>query len=215
LGQICIDDGVRLVRDDRRISDLTLDFDPDANAGLLDMEMNAAYHSDPGSAAPDSMSLDLGDASRPGTPMLLSPVDGTTTTPSEAQDEERMERVVVFPGVAANPTHPPLPEPDSTMAPPDPDSSMAPPPHPTVNVIPATPQQSQEGIDTHRLLVPPPATSSEGGIELGTTPPPTRTRSRSRSRTRGPSPLGDPPLTSTSGLQPPMTRARSRSKTPL
>jgi hypothetical protein len=123
-------------------------------------------------------------------PMIPSPVAATVTTPSEFQDEERMEMDPIrLSPLPPEPAHP------------SPDVAMAAPIHPAVNIIPATPQQSQEAARQGAETLEP------GEIPDG---PPQR-RDRARSRT----PFGFPPLASSSRLEPPTTRSQSRSKTPV
>jgi hypothetical protein len=125
--------------------------------------------------------------------MIPSPVAGTATTPSESQDDDRMV-LGDHSRLSPIPPEPGLPAPDMVMAPPSP---------PALNLIPATPQQSQEGVR-------PGANTLEPG-EIQDRAPPARARARACSRT----PFGMQPIASSSRLEPPATRSRSRSKTPV
>jgi hypothetical protein len=167
LGQIRIDDGLRLVQDNRRLmpvdsGDITLPFDPAAFASIADMDM--AYVSESGPVEPDEMSLET-DEEEAGDvadiPMLDSPFDGTATTPSEFPDDERIGPVDDVPRVS------PIPP---VSGRPDADTEMAPPPPPAVNVVPATPQQSQETVPQRRNLLPPPAMSDHTALKPGEVP---------------------------------------------
>ena len=203
LGQIRIDDGLRLVPDNRRLTsvdstNITLDFDPSAhNASIIDLDM--AYQSESGPAEADSMDLESDENVQEDWDIggIPSPVAGTATTPSEFQEDERME--------PADDVHRRSPIPPNSGHR-DADSAMAPPPPPALNIVPATPQQSQEIVGQGRKLLAPPAMSDYNTLEPGEIP----TRPRARSRT----PLTLQPVASSSKLLPPLTRSRSRSKTP-
>lgn len=139
----------------------------------------------------DIPNLDVESGDEDNIPMIPSPVAGTATTPSEIQEDDRMELPRLSP-IPPEPTHP---TPDTVMAPPPP-----PPLPPSLNFIPATPQHSQEAVR-----------SKDGSLEPGEIALAPTVRPRARSRT----PFGLQPIASSSRLEPPTTRSRSRSKTPF
>jgi hypothetical protein len=113
LSRIQIDDRVRVVSDERRITSADQEMDYDITLQPVEIEIDVV----------DPLAMEEDDASG-----FLTPVPGTATTTSDSQDDVRMEEIQE--GMLAFGT-PPLP----------------PPPPPAVNVIPPTPQNSQEVVD--------------------------------------------------------------------
>lgn len=229
LGRIQIDDGLRLVQDNRRIgsvdpADLTLNFQPEtADDMILSFDPVGAEldlpdsESEPEHFGSEPMVISNDDDEGPSD--IPSFVAGTASTPSENLEDIRMEQPVSEArvtqtrlGAAAPklPSLPPAPAPELSPGPapelapipagPAMPANVSPPPPPTVNLIPATPQTSQETAGQSAQSLVPQYHSSPSPHAL---PEPTRARVRSRT------PIGS------LGLQPPMTRSRSRSKTPL
>jgi len=198
LGRIQIDDSLRLVPDHRTIRgppEDPVDIVPSCSASIVELDP----HTDPDADATplDLPTLDL-EGGDENIPMIPSPVAGTVTTPSEIQEDDRM---VGLPRLSPIPPEPARPTGDTTMAPPP-----LPPPPPSLNLIPPTPHQSQEAVQSE-------ADRLEPG-EIRDRSPPAHTpvpRARARSRT----PFGIQPMASSSRLEPPTTRSRSRSKTPI
>jgi hypothetical protein len=119
LGRIQIDDRLRLVPDHRIIHGppgKPLDIVPSHSASIVELTNPDA---DP--MALDIPILDVESGDEDDTPMIPSPVAGTATTPSEIQEDDRMELPRLSP-IPPEPTHP---IPDMVMAPPPP-----PPPFP-------------------------------------------------------------------------------------
>jgi hypothetical protein len=186
LGQIRIDDGLRLVPDNRALGPVPPLAIRSAPGTVEQMDVG---ESGPGSGpdAPEPMDSDFEHGED--LHMMATPV--TATTPSDFPDDDRMVSTL-SPHVSGQ-------VPPTRLAA---DWPMAPPP-PPVNIIPSTPQQSQEsgqqeGLRVGRDLLEP------GEIEQGPV-----IRARARSRT----PLGVN-VASSSRLEPPATRSRSRSKPP-
>lgn len=196
LGQIRIDDGLRLVPDRRSVGPPDPLFDtviPSTSASIVEMPHGARTDSE-AEAGPEPMSLD-NDMEGVDRQIIMSPVEGTVTTPSDHYEDDNM-------AMRIPPQVPIPPEPSR----PDPDSEMPPPPLPPPIVLtPATPQQSQEATPAGK------ATPEPGETTGQTLRPRARARAQARSRT----PLDMVPIASTSQLKPPATRSRSRSKTPL
>jgi len=202
LGQIQIDDRLRLVPDTRTIRgppEDSLDVFPTCSASIIDLSTGSDTE---GEAVSNPVDVDV-DVDTKGAeggededfPMIPSPIAATVTTPSEFQDDERMEMVehLRLSPLPPKPAHP------------SPDVAMAPPSHPAVNIIPATPQQSQEA--GRQGAGQQGAETLEPG-EIPDAAPQLRVRACSRT------PFGLPPVASSSRLEPPTTRSRSRSKTP-
>ena len=197
LGRIQIDDRLRLVPDTRAIGGPPEDFHevlPIRSASIVELSTGSNTEGEA-----DSIPVDVDvDVDTKGTeggededfPMIPSPVAATVTTPSEFQDDERMEMGDPL-RLSPLPPEPAHPSPDVAMAP------------PSVYLIPATPQQSQEAVRQG-------AEALEPG-EIPDRAPQPRARPRARSRT----PFGLAPVPSSSRLEPPTTRSRSRSKTPF
>jgi hypothetical protein len=186
LSRIQIDDRLRLVPDTRRISPGHLAIDcPPSPSTPLELPM-----------AEDDADLDIGSPS----------VHDTCTTPSDLDAGSRMldaGPIASGSGTSPTPSQPPEPAPLPTpIAVPAPE----PAPAPTVQVIPATPQGSQNlAIATPAPAVPPPIPSPPPTTvaEVDSLPPP---RTRNRSRTPAATLLGVPERS--------RTRSGSRSKTP-
>lgn len=199
LGRIRIDDGLRLVRDDRRIGSVDpANFPLDAaDDNVIHMEST----SEPDPLGSDPMVISDDDEAPSDLPTLMA---GTASTPSDTTGDIRMDMPVSRvqppsePGISPPP--PPAAAPGAGPPPQTAGSeSPAPPPllpPPTLNLIPATPQTSQEKADQSVGPQPDPNPTRPAESE------PSRPRVVSREMTRA-------------GLRPPVTRSRSRSKTPL
>ena len=209
LSRIQIEDRMRLVSDERRITSADQDEMDLDDITLQPMEITIDVI--------DPLAMEEDDASG-----FLTPVPGTATTPSDSQedvgmDEMRMEGMLAF---HAPPLPPPPPP--AVHAPP-----LPPPPPPAVNVIPPTPQNSQEVVHVASSTTPAeltatlPAPATPGPALLSDAdadrskpalpdpapllPPPPR-----RSRSRTPQPVAGPSrLSPAVGL---LTRSRSRSQ---
>ena len=184
LSRIRIDEGLRLVSDSKRIesvppADITLTpVRPGADfafrSGVVyvgsdvesDEEEDVAEPTSEPMGEPMEFSDDQEDAGPSGVP---TPVELSTTSPSDTAGDHRM------------------------MSPPPPPLPSSQPPPPAIQLVPATPQTSQEAGANLDV-----AARAGSGMDMAPAP----LRSRPRSRT---------PM----GLMPPMTRSRSRSKTPL
>jgi hypothetical protein len=188
LSRIQIEDRVRLVSDERRITSADqdeMDLD-DITLQPVEIEIDVI----------DPLAMEEDDASG-----FLTPVPGTATTPSDSQedvrmDEMRMEGMLAFHA-------PPLP----------------PPPPPAVNVIPPTPQNSQEVVDhvassttpAATSLPAPPAPAAPGPALLADADA-DRSKPEAALALPDPAPLLPPPPATL--LPPPPTVRRSRSRTP-
>jgi hypothetical protein len=198
LGRIRIDNGLRLVSDNRRIGSVnpahfTLDFDRDLTDGN-------AINMDSTVSEPDPLGSDLmvisEDDEAPSD--LRTFVTGTASTPSDTVGDIRTDMPVRQPRPPSESGNPPSPPPTlASGARPSPQAagsrslplpSLIPPP--TINLIPVTPQTSQEEAD--QLVVPPVDPTPTRPAE----PEPTQEPSREPSRT-------------------PVATFKSRSKTPL
>ena len=221
LGMIRIDDGLCLVRDNRRIGSvdpatITPNLNHDAaddNVIITDPTM-----SKPDPLVSDRMVISDDDEGPSDIPLFVA---GTASTPSDTLGDNRMDMPVgpltppFVPDKLPPAPPPPVAVPEALPSPQAAGSgNPAPPPHPhlpppTVNLIPATPQTSQEKAE--QPVVPQCDPSPTHPVETEPTRPRDPTQEPSREPSRGPSrtPVG------TLGLRPPMTRSRSRSKTPL
>lgn len=189
LGRIRIDEGLRLVRDDRRI-------------GSVDPANFMESTSEPDPLGSDPMVISDDDEAPSDLPTLMA---GTASTPSDTTGDIRMDMPVSRVQPPSEPGIPPPPPPAAAPgAGPPPQTagsgSPAPPPllpPPTLNLIPPTPQTSQEKADQSEGPQPDPSPTRPAEPEL----PRPRVVSRE--------------MMTLTGLRPPMTRSRSRSKTPL
>jgi hypothetical protein len=193
LGQIRIDDSLRLVPDNRALGPPpTLAISSgQGTSRQMDVGVSTESGAGSGSDAHMPMNSDFGEDN----PMMATPA--TATTPSDYQEEERM--VLPLPPHVSAQFPPNPPEPIQTPG----DVAMAPPP-PPIHFIPATPQQSQEsgrqeGLRQGEEVLEP------GEIEQGPV-------IQAQARGRTPLILN---VASSSRLAPPITRSRSRSKSPM
>jgi hypothetical protein len=186
LGRIHIDDRLRLVPDHMRLSP----------APLLPATRSASP------VTPMDLPMDEDEDTGPD----LSSVAGTRTTPSDHQ-VERME--VPIPSGSGS-----VPSPDPTpLAAPVPASPLpSPVAGPTVTLIPATPQGSQQvempGPPPTPAVPPPSVPSPPALISEEPYPPPSLPHRVIRNRSRT-------PAAALLGVDSRTTRARSRSKTPI
>jgi hypothetical protein len=214
LRQIRIDDSLRLVpehqrlasvrREDLDVDDMPIDLDVDSAAMVEELESST-----------------MDDVSR-----LASPAAPTATTPSEAPEDPRMDdptRLHALESGSGPGTQVIRPSGDVEMGPPPT------PPVPTVNLIPPTPQNSQDAAGQPAPTLPqvpapdpirPPLPSTRPPSPADPIPPPRLGMGRSRSPL--PSQLAAQLRASTSRstsnrLSPaegPQTRSRSRSRPP-
>ena len=198
LGRIQIDDRLRLVPDNRRLAESSLPtVSPDAPLVLATI----------GTGSP-STPLELPmDEDEDDVVVASSSAQDTRTTPSDADMDIRMTDVAYIPPGSALglvpersappvAAHVPLPMAPVFPAPTVPTSSV---PTPTVQLIPATPQGSQDVASPLPTPAPPPP--NVAGVD--SVPPPL---ARKRSRT---------PAVGHLEVEARTTRARSRSKSPM
>jgi hypothetical protein len=189
LSRVSIDHRYRLVPEPRRIDDI----------------QTPAPHTTPRSASPPLLAMDEDDVG--------SSLPDIRTTPSDFDAEIRMpDAAIVAESAESFPCH-------TAVAPPEPvavsESVPAPmvidtAPAPTFNVVPATPQGSQDAVMPKPAPHVPPPTSSpmpNTAAEVESIPLPPARAAQSRSRTPAAALLGVPEGRT--------TRSRSRSKTPL
>jgi hypothetical protein len=222
LGRIQIDDGLRLVRDDRRIGLVSGD-----TVNVIDIDSTVSE--------PDRVGIlmDISDDEAPSDhPIFVAGI----STPSDTMGAVRMEMPTSQgqpPSELGNALPVPAPPAAAPEAGPAPQAaasgSQAPSPSippPTFNLIPATPQTSQEKATA---VHSDPSPTLPARAEPAPEPSPTRLadpqeptrppngepdRAPSQAPTRAPSRAPSRTPAGTLGLPKPMTRSQSRSKTP-